>query len=110
MNLDKLVYSLLVTPCLLFAGFANGTELKFNTQDFAPFNYEVGGIVSGPAADIIGRICSEVKIDCSTHLLPWRRAQDEVANGTAHGLFVIGWNEERPSGKPRFPTSPWNQH
>ena len=29
------------------------------------------------------------------HLLPWRRAQDEVANGTAHSLFVIGWNEER---------------
>jgi polar amino acid transport system substrate-binding protein len=28
-------------------------------------------------------------------LLPWRRAQDEVANGTAHGLFTIGWNEER---------------
>jgi polar amino acid transport system substrate-binding protein len=111
MNLKKLVYGLvLVTPCLLFAGFAGGAELKFNTQDFAPYNYEVGGSVSGPAADIIGRICSEAKIDCSTHLLPWRRAQDEVANGTAHGLFVIGWNEERPSGKPRFPTPPWNQH
>jgi polar amino acid transport system substrate-binding protein len=80
---------------LLFAGFAGGAELKFNTQDFAPFNYEVGGIVSGPAADIIRRICSETKIDCPMSLLPWRRAQDEVANGTAHGLFVIGWNEER---------------
>jgi polar amino acid transport system substrate-binding protein len=80
---------------LLFAGFANAAELKLNTQDFAPFNYEVGGIVSGPAADIIRRVCSEAKIDCSMQLLPWRRAQDEVANGTAHGLFVIGWNEAR---------------
>ena len=112
MDLKKPVYGLvLVTPCLLFAGLTSGAELKFNTQDFAPFNYEVGGGVSGAAPDIIRRICSEVKIDCSMHLLPWRRAQDEVANGTAHGLFVIGWNnEERPSGKPRFPTPPWNQH
>ena len=80
---------------LLFIGFASGSELKFNTQDFAPFNYEVGGVVSGPAADIIRRICSEIKIDCSFNLLPWARAQEGVANGTAHGLFVIGWNEER---------------
>ena len=81
--------------CLLFVGFARGAELKFNTQDFAPFNYEINGVVSGPAADIIRKICGEMKIDCSLHLLPWRRAQDEVVNGTAHGLFAIGWNEER---------------
>ena len=81
--------------CWLVAGFTSGAELKFNTQDFAPFNYEVGGVVSGPAADIIRKICSELKFECSLHLLPWRRAQDEVANGIAHGLFVIGWNEER---------------
>ena len=36
--------------CLLFTGFARGAELKFNTQDFAPFNYEIDGVVSGPAS------------------------------------------------------------
>jgi polar amino acid transport system substrate-binding protein len=80
---------------LLSASFANGAELKFNTQDFAPFNYEVGGVVSGPAADIIRRICSDIKIDCSLNLLPWARAQDEVRNGKAQGIFVVGWNEEQ---------------
>jgi polar amino acid transport system substrate-binding protein len=87
--------ALAFSALLLPIGFASGAELKLNTQDFAPFNYEVNGVVSGPAADIIRKICSEMKIDCSMHLLPWRRAQDEVANGTAQGLFVIGWNEER---------------
>ena len=80
---------------LWFAGFASGAELKFNTQDFAPFNYEIGGVVSGPGADIIRRICSDIKIDCSFNLLPWARAQEEVRNGIAQGLFLIGWNEER---------------
>jgi polar amino acid transport system substrate-binding protein len=89
-------YVAIAFAALLLPGrFASGVELKLNTQDFAPFNYEINGVVSGPAADIIRRICSEIKTDCSMHLLPWRRAQDEVANGTAHGLFVIGWNEER---------------
>ena len=87
--------ALVLGASLWFAGFAGAAELKLNTQDFAPLNYEVNGVVSGPAADIISKICGEMKIDCSLHLLPWRRAQDEVANGTAHGLFVIGWNEER---------------
>ena len=28
-------------------------------------------------------------------LLPWRRAQQEVEEGKAQGMFVIGWNAER---------------
>ncbi len=71
------------------------TQLTFNTQDFAPFNYEVNGVVSGPAADVIRKICAEMKIDCPMTLLPWRRAQQEVEEGKINGMFVIGWNAER---------------
>jgi len=87
--------TLVFTALLLPVDFASGTDLKLDTQDFTPYSYEVNGVVSGPAADIIRKICSEMKIDCTMHLLPWRRAQDEVENGTAHGIFIIGWNEER---------------
>jgi polar amino acid transport system substrate-binding protein len=80
---------------LLAVRCASAAELKFDTQDFAPFSYETNGVVSGPAADIIRKICSDMKIDCSFNLLPWGRAQEEVRNGKAHGLFVVGWNEER---------------
>lgn len=96
MNVKNALYlAIAFSGCLLFVGFARGAELKFNTQDFAPFNYEIDGVVSGPGADIIRRICSEMKIDCSFNLLPWARAQEEVRNGIAQGLFLIGWNEER---------------
>jgi polar amino acid transport system substrate-binding protein len=81
--------------CSTLAGSSYGADLKFNTQNFEPFNYEVNGVVSGPTADIIRRVCGEMKITCAFNLLPWRRAQDEVAQGIAHGLFTIGWNEER---------------
>jgi len=95
---------------LLPTRFASGAELKFNTHDCAPFNYETNGVVSGPAAHMIRRTCSEMKVDCSMHLLPWRHTQEEVSNEIAQGPFTIGRNEERPSGKPRFPTPPWDQH
>ena len=86
---------LVFTILLACAGPVTATELIFNTQDFAPFNYEVNGVVSGPAADVIRRVCAEMKIDCPMRLLPWRRAQQEVEEGKAHGMFVIGWNAER---------------
>ncbi len=70
-------------------------ELKFTTQDFSPFNYLIDGRVSGPAAEIIRSVCAKISIDCSFHLLPWRRAQNEVKEGRANGMFVIGWNEKR---------------
>lgn len=74
---------------------ADAADLVLNTQDFAPFNYEVNGVVSGPAADIIRRVCADVKINCILRLLPWRRAQQEVEEGKAQGMFVIGWNAAR---------------
>lgn len=36
-----------------------------------------------------------MKVECPLRLLPWRRAQQEVEEGKAHGMFVIGWNAER---------------
>jgi polar amino acid transport system substrate-binding protein len=74
---------------------AAAAELILNTQDFAPFSYEVDGAVAGPAADVIRKVCGEVKAACTLRLLPWRRAQQEVQEGKAHGMFVIGWNAER---------------
>ena len=80
---------------LLAASQAWSQELKFNTQDFPPFNYAIDGVVSGPAADIIVKVCAEAQMTCTFDLLPWIRAQDEVKRGQANAMFVIGWNEKR---------------
>lgn len=72
-----------------------GAQLIFNTQEFAPFNYGVNGVASGPVPDIVRKVCAEMKIECPMRVLPWRRAQQEVEEGKAHGMFSIGWNAER---------------
>lgn len=91
-----LLLVLLVGAVLLPAAPARAeTELILNTQDFAPFSYETNGVVAGPAAEIIRRVCADARLSCTLRLLPWRRAQQEVQDGQAHGMFVIGWNPER---------------
>ncbi|GIX48214.1 MAG: hypothetical protein KatS3mg131_2425 [Candidatus Tectimicrobiota bacterium] len=84
-----------VMMVLFLAGGVQAAELKFNTQDFFPFNYAIDGVVSGPVADLIRKVCDEIQITCSFRLLSWKRAQEEVRLGLVHGMFVIGWNAER---------------
>lgn len=75
--------------------FATAEALKFVTQDFAPFSYQVDNVVSGPAADIIREICSAMEMECSLRSYSWNRAQKMVKDGKAHGMFVIGWTHKR---------------
>ncbi len=79
----------------IYSTFLKTPELKFTTQDFAPFNYEENGKVAGPVAEIIREVCDEIDVECTFKLLPWDEAQKEVKEGNAHGMFVIGWNAER---------------
>jgi polar amino acid transport system substrate-binding protein len=95
MRASSAVVLVLITVALLSILPAGAADLVFTTQDFAPFNYEVNGVVSGPAADVIRRICADMKIDCSMRLFSWPRALQDITDGKAHGIFVIGWNAER---------------
>jgi polar amino acid transport system substrate-binding protein len=96
MNRTKIMgYTLLLGGALLCAGSISAKELKFTTQDFAPFHYEIDGVVSGPAVEIITEVCREMKTVCTCEMLPWTRAQVYVKEGKANGMFLIGWNEER---------------
>jgi polar amino acid transport system substrate-binding protein len=85
----------LIAISLYASADAHSVELKFTTQDFAPFSYLAGGNVSGPAADMVRAVCEEMKITCTFSLLSWPKAQAEVKAGRANGMFVIGWNESR---------------
>lgn len=94
MALKSRIY--LVFAGLLAASVAHAeTAFKFTTQDFAPFNYLSDGKVAGPAYEIIVKACARISASCSFELLPWIRAQQEVTEGIANGMFVIGWNQAR---------------
>ena len=86
--------SVVLVSCLA-STHAGAQGLKFTTQDFPPFSYPIEGAVSGPAVEVIRRVCKEMTTSCSFRLLPWSRAQQQVRTGEANGMFVIGWNKKR---------------
>ncbi|MDE1465250.1 substrate-binding periplasmic protein [Spartinivicinus poritis] len=89
------IASILFIITTLSVASAQANTLIFNTQDFPPFNYEINNVVEGPAAEVIRTVCDMQGFSCKFNLLPWRRAQNEVKNGNANAMFVIGWNKAR---------------
>ncbi|WP_315762596.1 MULTISPECIES: substrate-binding periplasmic protein [unclassified Bradyrhizobium] len=81
--------------CLLTVGTLAAEELKFNTEDFPPFNYELEGKVAGPARDLIEKICTVMGQQCSYALLPFRRVIENAQNGEVDGIFSVGRTSER---------------
>ena len=60
---------------VIFSTNIFSADLKFNTQDFAPFSYAIDGIVSGPVVEIIAETCKEIEINCTYNLMMWKTAQ-----------------------------------
>jgi len=91
------VLRMAIAACALLAAAtgAGAQEIVFNTQDFAPFSYLAGTEVAGPAADVIKAVCSAMGQPYRLALLPWTRAQQEVKEGKAQALFLVGWNADR---------------
>jgi polar amino acid transport system substrate-binding protein len=94
MEMKKQIVLTLNLVLLAFAS-AFAVELKFNTQDFSPFSYQVNSVVAGPATDIIRAVCQKIEVDCSFKLMVWADAQKEVRDGKANAMYVIGWNKAR---------------
>ncbi len=88
-----------ITLCIilsfLVASPLFAADLRFNTQDFSPFSYLSDGKVSGPASDIIRAVCRQINATCTFKLGVWKEAQQEVREGKANAMFVIGWNRGR---------------
>ncbi|MGB0467243.1 MAG: substrate-binding periplasmic protein [Pontibacterium sp.] len=93
----KLLFSVKIVV-LLFVALSlrvSAQPLHFTTTYLPPFMYEQDGKVAGPGKDIITAVCERQKIACTFELLPWRRAQKMVHEGSANGLFMVGKNPQR---------------
>jgi len=77
--------------------YANKLVLRFNTDEFAPFTYFEKGKAAGPVVDIVNYACEKLDITCVHEVLPWRRATQEIKDGKADGLYVVGKNKSRES-------------
>lgn len=91
----KAVWGLCLGIICFFGGDSAAGELKFVTQEFAPFHYSEGKNVAGPGAEIVRLVCGKMNANCSIRSYPWTRAQKMVREGKANAMFLIGKNKTR---------------
>jgi len=93
--MKQIIIIALISISSIINSSAKEIKLYFNTQEFPPFNYSKNNKAAGPVVEILNRVCKKIDIKCVSRVLPWRRAQKEVAAGLADGLFVVGHNKSR---------------
>jgi len=72
-------------------------KLIFVFEKFAPFEYTENGQAKGIAVEVIRKVCAEIKVEPVFLELPWTRAIVMVKEGSADGIFSIGYKKERES-------------
>ncbi len=71
------------------------TQLKFITEEYAPFNYREDGIASGFSTDLLQAICSEMDLDFNVEFSTWEDAYNIALNTDNAVLFSTALNSQR---------------
>lgn len=72
-----------------------GRAVRLNTQEWPPYQTEVGGEPRGLAVAAVTCVFARLGRDVEVRFLPWRRAQEEVVAGTADGYFAASASADR---------------
>lgn len=86
-----------VLAVAMFAGAgAQAQSWHFVTEQFAPYTQQTSdGQAAGPMADVLHRLCAQLKIACRIEVLPWRRALAAAERGEVDGIFTVVDTPER---------------
>lgn len=77
------------------AARAQMPSLRFVTEPFMPYTYEVGGRPAGPMVDVLQAVCARLRWRCDIEVLPWRRALGMAQRGDVEGIFTVVDSPER---------------
>lgn len=80
---------------LSLAAGASAETIKFNTQDWKPYQTVINGQPDGIAVKAVKCIVEKMGHKADIAVLPWTRAQKEVADGVAGGFFAASKSADR---------------
>ncbi len=86
-------------PLTYFAmqGVHASEPLHLVTASLPPFSFEENGQARGIAVDLVKEAFARLRKPVNISYLPMTRAQTEMANGKADGVFPLAYKEERLS-------------
>lgn len=91
------LYGTLILLTLVFGGPANAQELVLLAADERPpFHFTSSeGHLEGVAITVLDCAMKRLSQTYSVTMLPWKRAQRQVKEGTMHGFFAASHNSDR---------------
>ncbi|OQX19881.1 MAG: hypothetical protein BWK80_36320 [Desulfobacteraceae bacterium IS3] len=94
-----MVKKLFVTWVLFIAVWAPvnsfAEKLVIVTSEWPPFAITENGQITGIHTEIVREFCKRNGIEADIRIVPWKRALEEVKEGTAAGIFSAKKTEER---------------
>ena len=93
--MKRLIFALVLAA----APPAFADEIKFVTEEYAPFNYSKDGEITGIAVEQVHRIAAAAGLDYTIDIMPWARAIALAESQPMHCVFTTGYNRDRA---PRF--------
>lgn len=74
---------------------AGAETIKLTTQEWQPYQMVVNGHVTGTAVTAVECVLERMGHKADITVLPWARAQKDVANGVASGFFAASRSVDR---------------
>lgn len=81
-------------PCTVSA-----ESLTFNTEDWFPYNHDIGGKVAGTSTEILEKVAKAAGVKYQIVLGPWNRSYNTALNQPGNCVYSTTLTEER---KPLF--------
>ncbi len=97
----SLLFCSFVTICTLFPSCnkddhdSSRIQLRFISEEYKPFNYELDSRPAGLAPDLLKEICSQLDMEYQIEFLPWTQGYSETLNNTNTVLFSTALNSTR---------------
>lgn len=85
-SLAKIIAACALATMFVATQFAQNAEVRFVTGEWAPYTSErMSGF--GAASEIVSAACAAVGLKAAYDFVPWKRAEQNVADGTAFAAF-----------------------
>lgn len=69
--------------------------VRFGTQEFAPYHYEVDEKIAGPLPELINAVCKKLQWECVHQSGTWAKIQAKAKSRQYDALYVLGKNTKR---------------
>lgn len=91
----KRLFSMMIVGLCFTASVALAADFKIMTEEYPPFNYSEGGVITGLSTDVVYEIAKRIGHPAEIEVLPWARAYGLIQHQDGVILYSMTRTEAR---------------